>query len=160
MNRWWDHDAIASEVGRMPTLLEELLSSPPRVRTELPSTKVCGVYLFTENGNHLYVGRTDNIRGRHGRHCLPGATKSQASFAFKLAREATNNIERRYKPGSGTRKDLMAKEEFRDAFQAAKARIQKMEFRYITVEDPGVQYLLEFYVSHVLKTPYNHFDNH
>jgi hypothetical protein len=48
-----------------------------------------GVYLFTEQDRHLYVGRSNGLRGRHGRHCRPGATHRQAAFAFQLAREAT-----------------------------------------------------------------------
>src|SRR5713226_6156056 len=51
-----------------------------------------GVYLFTENGNHLYIGRSNTIRARYGRHCNPGATHRMAAFAFKLAREATGKM--------------------------------------------------------------------
>jgi hypothetical protein len=48
-----------------------------------------GVYLFSEGGVHLYVGRSNKIRSRYGRHCNPGATHRMAAFAFKLAREST-----------------------------------------------------------------------
>jgi len=86
-----------------------------------------GVYLFTENGKHLYVGRSNVLRKRHGRHCRPGATHRQAAFAFLLAREKTGRINPSYKAGAESRDGLMESPEFRTAFEAAKARIRSME---------------------------------
>lgn len=51
--------------------------------------RLAGVHLFSESGRHLYVGRTNDFRGRYGRHCNPGASHRMAAFAFRLAREAT-----------------------------------------------------------------------
>lgn len=39
--------------------------------TDMPKK---GVYLFTEGGVHLYVGRSNNLRCLYGRHRLPGAS--------------------------------------------------------------------------------------
>lgn len=58
----------------------------------------------------------------------PGAKHNQASFAFKLAREATNRIDATYKAGSG-RKEMILESEFLAAFTAAKARIRAMSYR-------------------------------
>lgn len=119
-----------------------------------------GVYLLSEYGSHLYVGRSNDIKQRIGRHSLPGATHRMAAFAFRLAREATGNLKPTYKKGSGSRQALMEDEVFVAAFDAAKARIRKMELRFVEEADPVRQALLEIYVAVVLSTPYNDFDNH
>jgi hypothetical protein len=56
-----------------------------------------GVYLFSESDAHLYVGRSNKIRARWGRHCNPGATHRMATFAFKLARKTTGKLTASYK---------------------------------------------------------------
>ena len=58
-----------------------------------------GVYLFSEAGRHLYVGRSNDLRGRYARHCRPGATHRQAAFAFLLAREVTGRTVAAYRAG-------------------------------------------------------------
>jgi hypothetical protein len=87
-----------------------------------------GVYLFTEVGRHLYVGRSNVLRGRHGRHCRPGATHRQAAFAFQLAREATGRTAVSHRAGEGSRAGLMLDPVFAAAFAAAKQRIRGMEY--------------------------------
>lgn len=77
-------------------------------------------YLFTEAGRHLYVGRSNNLRGRCGRHCRPGATYWQAAFAFQLAREVTGRTKATYRAGAGSRAGLMFDPAFAAAFAAAK----------------------------------------
>lgn len=119
-----------------------------------------GVYLFTENGNHLYVGRSNAIRARYGRHCNPGATHRMAAFAFKLAREATGKITASYKPGEDSRKGLMLNPEFRTAFETAKARIRQMDFRFVEETDQNAQALLEIYCTLALNAKYNDFNTH
>jgi hypothetical protein len=47
-----------------------------------------GIYLFSEDGKHLYVGRSNNIKRRIGRHSRSGATYRMAAFVFHLARQA------------------------------------------------------------------------
>ena len=54
-----------------------------------PSMPKSGVYLFSEKGEHLYVGRSNDFRGRYGLHCRNSAGHNAASFAFKLARRVT-----------------------------------------------------------------------
>lgn len=124
---------------------------------ELPKA---GIYLFTENGRHLYVGRSNDIRGRYGRHCNPGATHRMAAFAFRLAREATGRVSASYKPGPESRAGLVTDPIFLDAFERSKSRIRAMEFRSVDEADPIRQYLLELYAAIALDTPYNDFDNH
>jgi len=115
-----------------------------------------GVYLFTENGNHLYVGRSNDLRGRYGRHCLPGATYRMAAFAFKLARIETGRVEATYRP-EGSRAWLMQQQPFIDAFAVAKARIRRMEYRCVGEDHQTRQALLEIYVATVLDANHNDF---
>ena len=119
-----------------------------------------GVYLLSEGEKHLYVGRSNDIKKRIGRHSRPGATHRMAAFAFRLAREVTGNLKATYKKGNGSRSALMEDEKFVAAFDAAKARIRKMNLRFVEENDPVRQALLEIYVAVVLNTPYNNFDNH
>lgn len=118
-----------------------------------------GVYLFSEGRRALYVGRSNGICQRIGRHCRPGATWRQAAFAFRLAREATGNLKATYRKEGG-RKSLAIDPAFKIAFNLAKQRISKMQVRYVEEADPLRQALLEIYIAVVLKTPYNSFDNH
>jgi hypothetical protein len=141
--------------------LELLLGMPALAYGGLPrDMPKSGVYLFTEARRHLYVGRSNVLRGRHGRHCRPGATHRQAAFAFQLAREATGRTIATYRAGEGSRDGLMLDPSFAAAFTAAKERIRKMEYRYVEETDQNRQALLELYCAVVLNTPYNDFGTH
>ncbi len=48
---------------------------------------ISGVYLFSENGKDLYVGRSRNIRRRYSDHTCN--SPNSAAFAVLLAREKT-----------------------------------------------------------------------
>lgn len=118
-----------------------------------------GIYLFSENGCHLYVGRSNRLRKRYFLHCRNGSRHNQANFAFRLAREATGKTEAAYNNKSG-RIQLAANPEFVEQFTQAKARIQNMEYRFVEETDQTRQALLEIYVSVALNTPYNDFNTH
>ncbi len=118
-----------------------------------------GIYLFSEGERHLYVGRSRKIRRRLGNHCRRGATHHMATFAFRLAREATGRLKASYKP-QGSRAALLEEGEFREAFDAAKARVRAMDIRFVAEEDSLRQTILEVYVAAALGTPYNDFDTH
>lgn len=152
---------FVSHVEALKPKLLSLLAMQPVTPESLP-TKMFkkGVYLLSEGDNHLYVGRSNDIKKRIGRHSRPGATHRMAAFAFRLARETTGNLEATYKKGEGSRSALMEDEKFVAAFDASKARIRKMSLRFVEESDPVRQALLEIYVAVVLNTPYNDFDNH
>ncbi len=153
--------AFVAHVEALRPKLEQLLAMSPVKPTRLPKEMpAAGVYLLLEAGRPLYVGRSNSIRRRIGRHCRPGATHRMAAFAFRLAREATGNLIATYKKGAGSRADLMKDEAFITAFTNAKARIRAMDLRFVEEADPTRQALLEIYVSVVLSTPYNDFDTH
>ena len=118
-----------------------------------------GVYLFSEGGNHLYVGRTNRIRKRLAGHCRPSSTHFSATFAFRVARKETGLLKATYKT-EGSRAELVKDRVFGPAFEAAKVRLANMDLRFVDEDDPVRQALLEIYVAVVLKTPFNDFDNH
>jgi hypothetical protein len=152
--------AFTHVIESLEPAYERILIQPPISPVKFPaSVPSAGVYLFTEAGRHLYVGRSNNLRRRMQRHGSAGATHKQAAFAFRLAREATGNLKASYKK-EGSRAHLMESPEFKIAFESAKARIRAMELRYVEEADPLRQAVLEMYIAVVLATPYNDFDNH
>lgn len=118
-----------------------------------------GVYLFSEGGKPLYVGRSRNIPRRHGHHTRSYSGINQAVFAVLIAREELDE-QSDYRPGPKTRANLANNELFMEAFERAKQRIGRMEFRATSEADPVRQTLLEIYCSVVLQTPYNDFRTH
>jgi hypothetical protein len=151
-------EEFSAAVSTMPEKLERLLNVAPQcIRTGLHGTEKSGVYLFTEKGVHLYVGRTKNFLADRVRQHV--STAEDCPFAFRLAREETNNKQAIYK-GDGTRKWLLANEAFKKSYGTAKLRIREMDVRWISEPDNLKQTLLEIYVAVTLKTPYNDLETH
>lgn len=144
------HPKFEELVGMMPVTTGIL---PPEIRGP-------GVYVFSEGGRHLYVGRTRDIRKRYRQHTGNGAGHNSAPFAFKLAREATGILKSTYRNDETSRTNLMLNPQFRGAFDAALVRLRAMEFRFVGEAEPPRQCLLEIYVSVVCGSPYNDFDTH
>ena len=141
--------------------LQDVLARIPVTPGSLPKIMPRkGIYLLSEGQCHLYVGRSNDIRGRISRHSRPGATFRMAAFAFRLARETTGNLKATYRKDDRSRAALMKDPTFLRAFSSAKERIRKMHLRFVEEQDPVRQALLEIYVAVVLDTPYNDFDNH
>lgn len=152
---------FATFVESLAPKLTQLTAMPPLKYGELPrDMPLSGVYLFSEGGTHLYVGRSNTLRQRHGRHCRPGATHRQAAFAFLLAREETGLLTAAYRAGEGSRAGLIEQPLFREAFIAAKARIRAMDYRFVEEADQTRQALLEIYCAVALGTPYISFGTH
>ena len=155
------HPKFAGLVDTLAPKLDALLAMPPLRYGHLPiNMPKSGVYLFSENGKHLYVGRSNTLRDRYSRHCRSGATHQQAAFAFQLAREVTDKTVAAYRPGAGSRDGLMLDPVFADAFSKAKERIRAMEYRFVEETDQNRQALLEIYCAIALQTPYNDFGTH
>jgi len=93
------------------------------------------------------------------RHCRPSGSHFTATFAFRIAREATGNVTATYST-DGSRAQVAQDPEFSAAFTLAKERLRAMEIRFVEETDPVRQALLEIYVATVLETPYNDFDTH
>jgi len=155
------HESFAALVSGLHPKFEQLMSiTPCRVGSFPKVMPKQGVYLFSEDDSYLYVGRSNKIRQRYGRHCNPGATHRMAAFAFKLAREATGKLTASYKDDENSRKNLMLDPAFRTAFDEAKRRIRAMDFRFVEERDQNAQALLEIYCTLALNARYNDFDTH
>jgi len=130
--------------------------SPLTVDTAPEDTPIGGVYLFSENGRNLYVGRTKRmIRDRLRDHV---STADDCPFAWRLAREWTGR-RATYKV-KGSRKELLRDPLFKVEYERAKKHIRRMQVRYVGEADPLKQALLEIYVAVVSKAEHNDFDTH
>jgi len=155
------NETFARHVEALHPSLERLVDMPPFTFSQLSDVALPskGVYLFSENGRHLYVGRSNNIRARICLHCRRGSTENQASFAFLLTREACGVPKATYKP-EGSRKHLLTQDTFAKCFLAQKERMRSMAIRAVEEVDSNRQALLEMYVAISLGTPFNDFNNH
>jgi len=159
------NEKFAAFVERLHPAYVKLISRAPVAGGAAPDfgvgelTAKRGVYLFSENGKHPYVGRSNRLFGRYKNHWGPKKMEREAAFAFKLAREAMGITKATYKK-EGSRRNLALDQTFGKAFVAAKERIRAMEYRWVEEVDPTCQCLLEVYVSVALSTPYNDFDTH
>ena len=142
---------LVSEVER---LHGELMCMKSVTRGSLGGCNFPGVYLFSENDEHLYVGRGKNLKKRIPQHARDSV--KDAPFAFRLARITTGKTAVTYAARDG-RKELLADGTFKAQLKAQKARIGKMDIRFVRVDDPTTQALLEIYTATVLKTPHNEF---
>jgi hypothetical protein len=137
--------------------LHLLLSCSPHSRDRKPGTKHIpvphqpGVYLFTEDHEHRYVGRAKDLNNRFGQHVAPCSRHNQAGYAFNIAKR---DAECAGFPVLGfQREHLDADVEFNDRFfSPAKARVRAMEFRFALFDSemPDVDALstiFEVYVS-------------
>ena len=147
-------DIIESLHPKFETLI---MMEPVTVDTLPKDTPKGGIYLFSDNGCHLYVGRTKrSIRDRLKDHV---STADDCPFAWHLARNATNNNIASYKP-EGSRKHLLTQPIFKNAYENAKQQIRRMEVRFVSEPDPLKQALLEIYTAVATEAKYNDFDTH
>lgn len=159
--------AWAKVEEKFPGYLEELLSSEVYGRGpgRKPPPREHGVYLFTEAGRHLYVGRCgiteraakrgwghSNFRTRLAGHTRPSSAHNQATFAWRLAVEA---VDGRFEGLPTTRAELQRDGRFRREFGRQKERVAAMDFRVVTVTDNFESYVFEPYAALLLDTPYN-----
>ncbi len=153
--------------AKLPGYLEALLDSEVfgRGPGREPPPREHGVYLFTEAGRHLYVGRcglTDraakrgrghsNFRTRLAGHTRPSSAHNQATFAWRLAVEA---VEGQFEGLPTTRAELQLDSRFRREFLRQKERVSAMDFRVATISDNFESYVFEPYAALMLDTPYN-----
>ncbi|MFT6835487.1 MAG: putative GIY-YIG superfamily endonuclease [Francisellaceae bacterium] len=132
---------------------------PVTVATLPSDTPQAGIYLFSEAGENLYVGRTNTIRKRLQTHCRDGSGHNSATFAFRLARQITGMTQATYSV-KGSRQELQRDLKFSPVFIEQKLRVRNMNVQFVSEPEPMRQALLEMYVSVSLSTPHNDFDNH
>jgi hypothetical protein len=144
-------------VANLEAKYQYLMAMNPAIAASVPTdTPRGGVYLFTESGNHLYVGRTKRQLGTRIREHF--STAKDCPFAWLIARSETGKKATYTKAGS--RAALLSDVAFTDVYDRAKARISNMHVRYVHEPDPLRQALLEIYVAVVTGAKYNDFDTH
>lgn len=147
-------------VTKLDSRLDSLMAMQPVRTTDLPGPMPdAGIYLFSEDGKHLYVGRSNRLRSRLQEHSRPSSMHNRAQFAFAIARKKTKKTIPSYKM-QGSRSKLEKDEEFAQAFKEAKERVRQMDIRFVEEKDPLRQALLEIYVAVALDTKYNDFETH
>jgi len=153
------HPRFLTAIEQLEPKFQQLVTMAP-VRYGAISVPVPdrGIYLFSEGHDHLYVGRTNRLRGRLRDHCSPGGDHNKATFAFFLARHETGR--RATYTKSGSRKELCLDSIFGPTFTRAKERVSRMDIRFVEEGNATSQALLEIYVATVLGARYNDFDNH
>jgi predicted GIY-YIG superfamily endonuclease len=139
----------------LPLLLEQLLRASPHALTNkstLPNKP--GVYVIAEGENHLYTGRSKNLRQRMKNHASGRA--EQSAFAFRLARQLSGKTRATYKK-EGSRKELMKDQNFIDVMAKCTTRVKNMSVLHVEIEDDVTQHMFEVYCALALKTQYNEF---
>ena len=160
LNRAVMNPTFAAHIADLEPQLQSLLASPAlRSPALAPAVPGAGVYLFTEAGTHLYVGRSNDLRERIQIHGRASSKTWQAAFAYRLARAACGVVRVSY-AAVAPEDDYTLQEPFLSEFRAAKARIRQMDVRVIGESQPIRQMLLEAYIAVALQTPHNDFDNH
>jgi hypothetical protein len=151
---------FAESISALHERLESMLKCRPFIYSDKPSRLPRSVvYLFSENGIPLYVGRSNKFSQRLGNHCRESSTANQSALAFKLAREEAG-IEKAAYVGAHTRKQLMLNPKFKKGFKKAKFRLNAMQIRYVEEPIQVSQALLEIYCAVALKTRFNTFHTH
>lgn len=154
------NEAFRKYIDALDPAFQRLVSMEPCKVGSLPrSMPAKGVYLLSEAGVHLYVGRSNRLKGRLQEHRRRSSDHYSATLAFLLARETTGQTAAAYTQ-VGSRADLVRDPAFARAFDRGKERIRNMDCRFVEEGDPVGQALLEMYVAVVLRTTYNDFDTH
>lgn len=129
------------------------------------------MYLFTDEGRDLYVGRTGLTEraqraGREGSSSfltrLTGHVKrdpGSASFAWRLTMEQAEAEVLAGKRDAlpPTRKARVKDQGLLKLFGQAQRRVAAMDFRAVEISDERLAYVFELYAAWVLETPYNSF---
>ncbi|MDP2919699.1 MAG: GIY-YIG nuclease family protein [Dehalococcoidia bacterium] len=152
-------DNFEEIISQMPRLLMGLKGRSLVDRLDVSKNEIKGIYVFYENDNPIYVGRSKNIRNRLDQHCRNSSDHNSAPFAFNLAKEKYGL--KFDKTDGMSRKQLSTLPAFDKLFTLEKERVSRMKIRYIEVPDPHVQTIFEVYVALMLETTkYNDFDTH
>ncbi|HUZ91483.1 MAG TPA: hypothetical protein VMU78_06245 [Methylocella sp.] len=148
--------AFAEHVGRIPDLFAKLNEATPLAFSPIGLPQEPAVYAFIEDQKILRIGRTGNLKRRIQSHMKQD--HHSASFAFKLAREQFHPKPTYKKEGS--RGALQQDTIFMQRFAEQIARLKRMHMKYILIDDPIDQYLLELYASMFYGLALDEFDNH
>lgn len=154
----WDN--ILNELdAKLKLLIESDLIKRSEINEKINFKK--GIYVFYEDSQPIYVGRTNRLKIRLKEHGDLKGSHFSASFAFLLAKHKAKEKNFSLKNPNGktkTRAELENDTEFN--FLNQKERVAKMQFRVIEITDANFQAIFEIYASMKLETLHNKFDNH
>src|SRR5690554_2267452 len=126
------HPVFKEYIDSLEPSFQRLLNMKPVTVATLPKEiPQSGIYLFSENGKHLYVGRTNTIRKRLQNHCRPSSRHNSATFAFRLTREITGITLATYVT-DGSRANLELDATFGSEFIKQKNRVREMPYATFT----------------------------
>ena len=145
---------------RMPLRLQSLLEQSPIAIDDIGITQVPqkGVYVFFEDDEPIYVGRSNRLKKRLKEHSQRSADHYSATLAFRIAKQNTPTLQKKEK--KQTNEQLMKNRDFVEEFEVSKDRIARMKIRLIEIEDQIEQAMFEIYAALTLNTKYNDFSTH
>jgi len=166
-------DTWADLMAWLPAMLQQLLTSEVFHVGCRPPMDQRGIYLFSEAGQHLYVGRTGitarsrvkggepitSFRHRFDQHIQPGRPPGASSFANRLMLENAAQLDLMV-PGNWWIDRQTTAAEIYDLYRGVKTRIGAMECRVVPFEDDikGIRSTVAEVYAHVhLGTLYNDF---
>ena len=146
-------------IDQMEPLLKKLQDSPAYTFDQLKGIPDQGVYVFYENGDAIYVGRSNRIPDRLKEHGAKSSTGASATFALKLLRKKLKD------PGGHRpkypRKVIDTDSGLKEKFAVERDRVREMKVRVVEIKCQKVQYLFEAYAIISLgTTDYNTFDTY
>lgn len=150
----YDYDGLTQKTHELFRQLDVSPLFPIKPPRAFPEKS--GLYVLVEREAVVHVGRTRNIRARLIQHA--GRSPESASFAFKEARRVLNRPAD-YTPRNA-KKTLMGENSFKEEFFRQTARVSSMSARFLVVEDPLDQYLLELFAHLRYDLDLTAFDTH
>ncbi|UWQ26053.1 GIY-YIG nuclease family protein [Leisingera aquaemixtae] len=115
------------------------------------------IYVFYEDKNPVYVGRTNKLSQRLQAHV--NLSHNSASFALKRTRMRHEEIRRATYKKILSRSDIVNHSIYGATFSEEIQKIKGMGFRFLKVENHIEQYLTELYVTMALDLSTDGFDN-
>ncbi len=140
-------------VGKMKPLMNGLKGSEERSWSNYSNAPRKGVYVLYDNGEPIYVGRSNTMRSRIREHGADSSDRNSATFAFKLLREELNE------PKGGA-EDI--EREHNEEYRQQRKRVRAMTFRAVAITNQLEQTIFETYAIIEMGTApkYNDFETH
>ena len=140
-------------IDKMKSLMDNLDGSEEWEWGAYSQAPQRGVYVLYENGEPIYVGRSNTMRSRIRDHGADSSDRHSATFAFRLLREMLNGP-------NGRAEDI--EKAHREEYRQQRERVRAMTFRAVSITDQLEQTLFEIYAIIEKRTAskYNDFDTH
>ncbi len=142
-------------LSRMHQLLEELLACPCLTRNQVMRGRRQsrdipeeGIYLFYDNDEPLYVGRSGSKNTKLHQRILEHGNKDSDGSSGTLARRLALEIAHPNDP------------EWDSLYENQRNRVQNMQVRVVEITNDYEQGMFEIYAAYVFNTPYNEFGTH